>query len=554
MTRIKLKTLNSVDKGHLGYTKQIFVVSTLLFTLISCGDDTPDVNQAPVFTSDTAFSTLDSLLDTGYQAAATDNEGDIIVYSITGGVDEVDFLIDVNTGKLSFVVEPDFKQPHDDNVDNIFEVQISATDDKDATSTLMLAITVSGSVIETYQLSMAMANMNLCGQIAQYNHYEAIVYADDGNIISRHVPNDEGQLEASFEQSHINLMIVRDTGTDTTDKKDLHVSVLTNYPVGDLGTLTIKSDDTEACVCQTATIYVLPGLLSSEKLNLPYSGFVGTTDYSQFNNTQLCELEDGLEALLVANNLDDDTGEISYRAIEDASQSLLDGSLPIDMALVGQVGRAITINSSDYGFRSITYVTDQTYNYVVTAKSSAASINVLDHDRVEQIEFHVTRQMDTLHYQTPVRFWGVHVPLTDDTTDIFYNKPVFEPELLSTLVENPSLTYNLDGENQRIITGFREFTRADNTVDEWHYLFPSQSDSGFTFALPADYLVGLAEGSQYQDLASYSDWQLAEIPVLNSLDELYQSDWLKVLLPTLTPVKIRPPTAYSYVGIEIYGE
>jgi hypothetical protein len=161
--------------------------------------------------------------------------------------------------------------------------------------------------------------------------------------------------------------------------------------------------------------------------------------------------------------------------------------------------------------------------------------------------------MDASSNFEPVRFWGVHVPLTDDTADIFFDKPVFEPELLSTLLSNPTLAYNLNGANQRVITGYMEVSRPDNTIDEWHYILPSQSDNGFNFELPADYLVSLDEGSQYQDLITYRVWDLNEILVLNSLDELYQSDWLKIFLPTSSPVIIRPPAVYSYVSIEIGG-
>ena len=76
-------------------------------------------------------------------------------------------------------------------------------------------------------------------------------------------------------------------------------------------------------------------------------------------------------------------------------------------------------------------------------------------------------------------------------------------------------------------------------------------NNGFIYELPSDYLAGVTEGSVYQDLATYSTWQLTEIPNLNSFDELYQSEWLKVMLPTLSPVMIKPPTTYSYVAIDI---
>ncbi|MGJ8691468.1 MAG: hypothetical protein ACSHW0_03220 [Thalassotalea sp.] len=402
-----------------------------------------------------------------------------------------------------------------------------------------------------YQFSMSMDSMNLCGQRAEYPHYEAIVYAGGGEISSRHLPNEKGEIEATFEQAHINLMIVRDTGEDTSDKKNLKITLLANYPVGDLGTLTTRLDDTTGCTCQTASISVIPGRLTTRKMNLPYSSISSSNDVSQFDNTQLCELDEGIEALLVANDLNGSSGQISYRTIAEPSQTLLDSALVIDMDLEGELGREITINTSEITSHLISYVTDQVYNYSVPANEGSSSINVLDHDRVEKIDFHAYSQLDVIGTSQPVRFWGVHVPLNNETTDIFFDKPIFAPELLTPLINNPTLAYDLNGENERIITGYERFSRIDNTTDEWDYLLPSQSDNGFIYELPADYLVDAVEGSMYQDLVTYRTWQLTEIPALNSLDELYQSQWLKVVLPTLSPVMVQPPARYFYVAIDI---
>tara|TARA_B110000196_G_scaffold98222_1_gene85378 strand:- start:118 stop:1191 length:1074 start_codon:yes stop_codon:yes gene_type:complete len=127
----------------------MLVLVSLLTALISCGGNgsggtVPDVNQAPLFTSTSSFSTLDNSFKTGYQAVATDKEDTAIIYSITGGADDVDFLIEPESGAVSFVIAPDFEHPHDENIDNIYEVEISATDSNYASSRLNLKITVSG--------------------------------------------------------------------------------------------------------------------------------------------------------------------------------------------------------------------------------------------------------------------------------------------------------------------------------------------------------------------------------------------------------------------------
>ena len=59
---------------------------------------------------------------------ATDGDGDVLTYSLTGGVDLGDFTIDSSTGVLTFAVPPDFELPSDANADNFYEVTVTAAD------------------------------------------------------------------------------------------------------------------------------------------------------------------------------------------------------------------------------------------------------------------------------------------------------------------------------------------------------------------------------------------------------------------------------------------
>lgn len=211
--------LNSAYKG-LGYIlKRVLVLVTLLATLISCGgggvDKVPDVNQAPVFTSNSSFSTLDSLLKTDYQAVATDKEGDTIIYSITGGVDGVDFLIESESGVVSFVTVPDFEYPHDDNVDNIYEVEISATDSNDATSQLNLRVIVSGNRVmlvipvvvhvlyqENYEHESNITEEKVLSQIAVLNKDFRMTNTDLDDV-AEEVKSIAADMEIEFEMAKV---------------------------------------------------------------------------------------------------------------------------------------------------------------------------------------------------------------------------------------------------------------------------------------------------------------------------------------------------------------
>lgn len=61
-------------------------------------------------------------------AVADLDVGNVLAYSITGGADAAQFVIDPATGALSFVAPPDFEKPADANGDNVYDVVIQVAD------------------------------------------------------------------------------------------------------------------------------------------------------------------------------------------------------------------------------------------------------------------------------------------------------------------------------------------------------------------------------------------------------------------------------------------
>ena len=109
-------------------------------------DDDDDVivdpgNSAPTFTSPDAINVEENSLATGLTVAADDADGDAVTFSITGGADADLFTIDEGTGELSFNEPADFETPGDADANNVFEVEVSASDGE-ATATQTLQITV----------------------------------------------------------------------------------------------------------------------------------------------------------------------------------------------------------------------------------------------------------------------------------------------------------------------------------------------------------------------------------------------------------------------------
>ncbi len=87
---------------------------------------------APDITSDggdiTAARTVDEQQTAVTTVVATDADGPSIIYQIVGGADQSLFTLESLTGVLTFTVAPDFDAPTDQNADNVYEVQVQATD------------------------------------------------------------------------------------------------------------------------------------------------------------------------------------------------------------------------------------------------------------------------------------------------------------------------------------------------------------------------------------------------------------------------------------------
>ena len=78
----------------------------------------------------------------GGTAVTTFTADEAVVWSVNGGADAGEFVIDPATGALGFLVPPDFATPTDTNGDNVYLVRVSATDTAGNVTEIMLAVTV----------------------------------------------------------------------------------------------------------------------------------------------------------------------------------------------------------------------------------------------------------------------------------------------------------------------------------------------------------------------------------------------------------------------------
>ena len=113
------------------------------------GTDTATVTVTVTGVNDDPQMTLPSSVEfeengTGVvaTAAATDVDSDTITYSVSGGADAGLFAIDGTTGELRFVSAPDFEAPADADADNVYDVEITASDEDGGSAQQSIAVEV----------------------------------------------------------------------------------------------------------------------------------------------------------------------------------------------------------------------------------------------------------------------------------------------------------------------------------------------------------------------------------------------------------------------------
>jgi len=104
---------------------------------IQTGSVTPDP-VAPVFTSGAVKSIPENQTNVG-TLTASDGNGDAVAFSIVGGVDQGLFTLSGST--LSFSSAPDYEDPQDVGSDNVYDVQVQASDGA-LVSTLNMSVSI----------------------------------------------------------------------------------------------------------------------------------------------------------------------------------------------------------------------------------------------------------------------------------------------------------------------------------------------------------------------------------------------------------------------------
>ncbi len=111
-----------------------------------------EVNLNPTMTSPATASVDENTTAVMTVTASDPDAGDIPVFSISGGADQAMFGIDTNSGALSFLAAPDFENPGDAGANNVYEVEVTASDGNGGSDAQLISVTVdnvSGNFIGT---------------------------------------------------------------------------------------------------------------------------------------------------------------------------------------------------------------------------------------------------------------------------------------------------------------------------------------------------------------------------------------------------------------------
>ena len=163
-----------------------------------------DINDAPKIQANTNFA-VDENTTAVADITATDDDGDTLTYSITGGADQTLFAIDASTGALSFKTAPDYENPQDSDQDNTYLVEITVSDGFGGRASDMCVIRVRDTLESGRSLESG---------TSQSEKYDQIDSANEDHIngfSSEHKPLDLNETERSFEN-----IVLPETVTDVS--------------------------------------------------------------------------------------------------------------------------------------------------------------------------------------------------------------------------------------------------------------------------------------------------------------------------------------------------
>ncbi len=200
------------------------------------------VNNPPLFSAESisvslAENRVDSVV---LRLSASDADGDSIVYLLTGGVDQDLFSLS-ESGELSFKTKPDHESPSDADGDNVYSLEVSASDGTSVSSqflivTILARTNVAPVILNASICSTAYENvMSVCELEGTDGDGDSLIFAVTGTdaadfVISNSVlkfavnPDFENPADANTNNEYEITLNASDGLVTTT--RDLKLQVL----------------------------------------------------------------------------------------------------------------------------------------------------------------------------------------------------------------------------------------------------------------------------------------------------------------------------------------
>ena len=277
----------------------------LSINLLEIIGSAPEFAQASVSLS-VAENTTASL----HQAAATDADGDTIAYSLTG-IDSSLFTIDSGSGELGFNSPPDYEQPLDSDLDNTYDLTITATDPIGNQAQQSLTVTIDNLNDNSPQFDLTADSFAIAENTSAVTTITAsdadndtltlsLVVFDDSSFFS--LDSSSGAL--AFQQAP-DFETAQDSNSDNTYEIELSVSDGSHTTTASISVTVTNVDEAPSFAADNQSLSV----------NENTSGSLYTAAASDPEQANLTYSASGTDASLFT--IGSSSGELSFKSIPD---------------------------------------------------------------------------------------------------------------------------------------------------------------------------------------------------------------------------------------------
>jgi len=421
------------------------------------------VNEAPVISSNGGGASGSTSINENTTAvttvAATDaDSSDTLTYSISGGADQAKFSINSSTGALTFASAPDYENPTDSGTDNVYDVQVTVTDDGSGTLTDVqaLAITVNDvneNPVITSDGGGANASVNAAENqtsvttvtASNEDTADTLTYSISGGadqalfsinsstgvLTFASAPNYENPTDSGTNNVYDVQVTVTDDGTGTlTDVQDIAVTVtnaneapvITSNGGGASGSTNVN-ENTTAVTTVTAT-----DVDSSDTLTYSISGGADQGKFSINSSTGALTFASAPDYESPTDSGADNVYDVQVTVADDGSGTLTDvQALAITVSDVNE--NPVITSDGGGASASVNAVENQTSVTTVTAtnEDTADTLTYSISGGADQALFSINSSTGVLtfsnapNYESPTdsganNVYDVQVTVTDDGT------------------------------------------------------------------------------------------------------------------------------------------